>query len=193
MRPPVKSSGGGDAASPTRGTVPHDPKPTTPAAGRGKFNPAGGFLTNNQKASLAVIAAQAFEEQSRLGLIDDGVTKDEWRRAEQLATTGVASLTETRNGDFLKLRAHFLLLSGRDSDAFIDHLAAEADATGTAQKIHRLKMECARHDFDFPGYPATICKRQFKCTLDAATPEQLDALRNTVSARGRSRARTSQD
>jgi len=79
---------------------------------------SGSKMHPNEVKRLAIEAKDAYRLQLSLGNIEDGLSEDDWRRKEVLDCVGKAGLSACSSADFDKLFAHFLLLSGKDADAF---------------------------------------------------------------------------
>lgn len=130
------------------------------------------------------------------GLVDACIRSDNkafnaWRRAEQKRIMGQESLTQAiSERDYLRLRAHFEDLSGRSGAALMT-LLKHADEAQLCE-LFLLEQACAEARVDFPDYPTTICRRQYKCSLEAASCDQLRRLLFTVRKRGFSKKRKPQ-
>lgn len=86
-----------------------------------KFDSGHGTISKGEITPLAIEAKYAFDFQSKLGNVPDGMTFEDWRRAEVLALTGrngLSKLDGGKNGHFLQVLGHFQSLSDRDAKAF---------------------------------------------------------------------------
>ncbi len=111
-------------STPTPRRTGQPPTAPRPPAARTALS-SGKPLSNSQKAAISQTARQAFDVQDRAGLVEgfgcDAKRFESWRRAEQLAATGIASLRESGNNHYRPLIAHFLTLAGRDDVAFAQY------------------------------------------------------------------------
>jgi hypothetical protein len=136
----------------------------------------GGALSKAQKATLCILAREAYD---RVG-IHTGDDLAEWRHAEQTAAVGKASLCDCVQDDFLPLKAHFLNLCGESGRAMNAHIRHQSEDKRVA--MHKLEASCRERGLEM-GYPAAICRTQYKCTLDEASAPQLWRLVYTVRNR----------
>lgn len=136
--------------------------------------PRGGPLDNGQKANLCILAKEAF------ALAFTDLDLESWRRSEQVAAVGKASLRDCVQADFLPLQAHFLRLGGEEGDATRTENRALAEPKRVA--MAKLRAECAAREMAL-SYPAAICARQFKCRLEEASAGQIWKLVFTVRNR----------
>ncbi len=147
-------------------------------------------LSKKQKAEICILARKAWDAGAGLdwkGGINEGVSNTAlfraWRREQQQSACGMASLTTClQDADFPRLMAHFSTLAGEHDQAgyWLERLLED----GRNRTLHILKRECSRFDLAWPGYPGSICRRQYKCGLGAASEKQLWALVYTVRNRG---------
>lgn len=148
------------------------------------------YLTNLQKAAIARLARTAWERQSldtqRQWAQEHGSFNkafNAWRKVQQFTAVGVESLTEALSErDYLRLRAHFQDLAG-DSGRALHTLLKHADEA-QLRDLYLLEQACCDAGLSFPGYPAAICRQQFRCSLEAASSGQLRKLLFTVRNRG---------
>ena len=79
----------------------------------------GGFLVKPHQVKAMILAARrAYSEQAKLGLVDDGVDFDAWRRATLHDVVGAAAPSSFRavtQRDYARVVAYFLELAGEDS------------------------------------------------------------------------------
>ncbi|WP_309400200.1 hypothetical protein [Cerasicoccus maritimus] len=150
------------------------------------------LLSNTQKMRICQAARRAWDSnESRR---DDWLERNPelskskifelWRQLEQQQCIGISSLTQAVSEEhYLRLLAHFQDLAGDSGDA-LKNLLRHADEE-QLQTLNNIKASCDERNLDFPGYPGAICRRQFKCALDAASPKQLWSLLFTVRNRRR--------
>lgn len=103
----------------------------------------------------------------------------EWRREQSLKAAGVR-ISAAKQSDYAALRAHFLDLLRQYTRAFQTLVDAEKNKARIA--LFHLKKACAERDLHL-DYPASICRRQFKCALEDASPKQLWCLVFTIHNR----------
>lgn len=145
---------------------------------------AGGMLTNRQKAMLVLLAKDAWSM-----LPDPRPSFDAWRVEQAYRACG-ARISTAFQRHFLKLRAHFRDLAGNVRGAFADHLRSGTEPARLA--LHHLRKSCAEAGVDYPEYPRSIARVQFRAgSLEDLTEHQLWCLVYTVRARGRGRKKTS--
>lgn len=141
---------------------------------RNNYPRAGTLLDNTQKARICILAREAFEKmESFLPFAD-------WRQMEQQNAVGKDSLRDCTQADYLSLVAHFEKLKGEDGRAVQAHLRSQVKDQALA--LFKLKEACRERALDL-AYPAAICRRQFKCTLEEASPNQLWNLLFTIKNR----------
>ncbi len=153
---------------------------------------------------LAGLAWQAEIRRGRITVSKNLVKSkqlEDWRREQQLAACGVASLCAATQQHYRALRAHFNNLLGTPAGAarsFRDTMrtgpvtdSAPGGDTHEARELwrHNLDKAIAAHSADgvTTAYMESICKSEFKVPLAAATPYQLKCLTNTAWSRGRSK------
>lgn len=168
--------------------------PTPPAVGgegavsaEPRIDPprAAGALSARQKTRLALAAKAAYERHLKLGLVDEGVTSDAWRRAECLAATGgrVGGLREAAQRDYRQLRGHFANLNGDGATAIDDAIHGDPAEADRDQAWAILARECRKRGHSFPAYPASICRQKYKRPIGEASTRQLWSLIYTVRNR----------
>lgn len=138
-------------------------------------------LSKHQRQTLARLARRAWQAAG------GGQPFDAWRHEQSRRACG-RRISEATQPDFLPLRAHFLNLEGDAVRAFRDHMRAADEPRLLA--LHKLRRECAARSLSL-GYPAAICRRQYRCHIDDASPKQLWQLVFTVRSR-RKAARSAQ-
>lgn len=108
------------------------------------MNPKWHFtpLSNDQKARLSILAKEAWIIAQRRGAVDDGVTFDVWRYAQQKEACGVESLKEANQSHFLAVRGKWFTIIGNLEQAFYDFLNAGNELA--RQLKWRLAGEVAR-------------------------------------------------
>jgi len=130
-------------------------------------------LDRHQRQSLAMLARKAWLKWGR------GEAFDTWRHEQCIKAVG-RRITEAGQRDFLPLRAHFLDLTGRPEVALNVLLQAESEPYRIA--LHRLQIECQKRRLPI-AYPEAICRRQYRCGLSEASPQQIWRLVFTVRNR----------
>ncbi|MDD3885376.1 MAG: hypothetical protein PHI35_00710 [Victivallaceae bacterium] len=143
-----------------------------------------GPLTREQKARLMILAREAFEKHcAETGERFTAAGLETWRRAEQVKACGKASLRASSQMDFLPLKAHFLNLLGDSGNAL--NLLLHQQTEPARQARFKLEEACEERGLAM-SYPAAICKRQYRCSLDEANAKQLWHLVFTVRNRRKS-------
>lgn len=154
------------------------------------------LLTNEQKATVCQLAREAWDAHPEIrdALLEAnphlGKTEifQAWRRVEQGRAVGRQSLTQcTSEGDFLKLCAHFRAMIPGQEQRAARTLARHAIEPRLVA-LHKLRQACERAGVDL-GYPAKICRTQYRCSLDQASEKQLWRLVYTVKNRGTAKRR----
>jgi len=105
-------------------------------------------LTATQKRELCILARKAYARARATGdavnPIDDGMCESRafevWRRLQQVAAVGQASLRCCINNDYLPLKAHFLALAGAARQA--REVAAKHVTEPRQWARARLRREC---------------------------------------------------
>lgn len=141
-----------------------------------------GLLSNEQKATICILAQQAAEKCGVTGWRE----VDAWRKREQLQQFGLPTLTAATQAQFADLKAHFQALAGDLAGAYQTTRHGEANPKRQARFL--LNRALARAKLG-SGYAAAICKNQFHCTLDDASEKQLKCLLYTVNNRANARRR----
>lgn len=136
-------------------------------------------LTRRQKMELCVAARAAHR---RMG---GGAPADVWRRAEAVKAAG-CRVSEATQNEYLRLLAHFQDLAGDSGRALETELRSAEEPRRVA--LRKLRLECAARGLSM-GYPEAICRRQYKCGLDEAAPNQLWRLVFTVRNRRKKAAK----
>lgn len=126
-------------------------------------------LSKKQKAGICAMATRAFARVHGRRPANSAEL-EEWRRGEQRAATGHASLTTCTQAHYNGLLARFAHLAGEDGVAMKRHVR---DAT-SAQRVamHKLCEACEERGLAL-SWPASICRSKFKCGLDEANSKQL--------------------
>ena len=78
----------------------------------------GAVVKPHQVKAMILAARRAYLEQAKLGLVDDGVGFDDWRRATLHDVVGAAAPSSFRavtQRDYARVVAYFLELAGEDS------------------------------------------------------------------------------
>jgi hypothetical protein len=135
------------------------------------------FLTNDQKATIARLAKQAYDAwDGREAFEDANPTFSRskcfecWRRVEQGKAVGMQSLTQCTNDDFLPLIAHFQNFKGEGAAAMKTLLRhAEGPRITIFFKIQQALAERGLDE----AWVAKICRCKFKCALGDASEKQL--------------------
>jgi hypothetical protein len=156
-------------------------------------------LSKKQKADLCILARRAWNAGAGEGWRGD-LNADcsetalfrAWRRSQQHEACGLHSLTTClQESDYPLLMAHFAaMIHGNDAQAgyWLERLAED----GRNRVLYILKREAGKAGLSWPSYPASICRRQYKCGLGAATERQLwclvYTLRNRATAKRRREA-----
>lgn len=115
-------------------------------------------LSNHQKSIIAQTAKDAYDTQSKHGLVDDGQSLEEWRHKQQIEAVGIASLRECRQSHYLPLLGHFNALAGKTGISTFKQLTAPADDPDRQAVTQALRTELARFaqlpdDHDKPTGP----------------------------------------
>ena len=131
-------------------------------------------LKRGQKANLSMLAAEGFKHQKVMGC-----TLEEWRHEMAVQACGYR-ISEARQEHWSDLRAAFLDLAGQPEKAYRTHVRSVDNKRRVA--LYKLEQECAARGLDV-SYPATICRRQFRLSLEEASAKQLWCLVFTVRNR----------
>jgi hypothetical protein len=135
---------------------------------RNSYPRSGGLLSNEQKASICIVAREAAEKLFAIG-IHEGALR-EWRREQQRLAVGKDSLRDCVQSDYLKLLGHFQNLAGHAGRAVKTNMRDAVQGKKIA--LHKLETECERRGLDL-SYPGKICRNKFKRALDEANARQL--------------------
>jgi hypothetical protein len=134
-------------------------------------------LDRGQKSALVILAKQAWE---RVRLVNDDVGDFEsWRQQESLKAAGVR-ISDALVKHFSILKRHFADLAGQAGKAFNSAMREGTEDKRIAR--HKLEEACEERGLQL-SYPAAICRRQFKRSLDDASAKQLWCLVFTVRNR----------
>ena len=107
-----------------------------------------GPLTQHQTRALVLLARRAYALQRKCGLVDEGVSFDEWRRAAVAdAAPGRAGLTKLTQADFRPVRDWLRRLAGAGSEGSAAKLRA-ADELARAEWALARAAERAAPFFD---------------------------------------------
>lgn len=140
---------------------------------------AGALLDAGQKAHLCIMAREAFERvHGRAPHDTHELTK--WRREQQQRATGLVSLTDADQRHWPALQACFLDLKGESGRAF--NVLVQPDLKEQRKALAVLQTNCRERGLPM-SYPEAICRKQYKCTLEEASPKQLWRLVFTVRNR----------
>ncbi len=135
-------------------------------------------LTNEQKAAICILAAEAWEQAGRPYYDDQPgdlpafmrLTKTDalelWRHEQQQEACGQRHLVACTQRDYLALRGHFRHLLGRDVDAMRDFIRQET--RDNAYALAKLKHECraAEDVIERPlDYVESIARRRYRTAI----------------------------
>ena len=151
---------------------------------------ADGLLTPEEITRLVLLAKDAWQPLTGAGAIDEDF--DAWRHREVLKAVRRNGLRDATHRDYKALRAHFLALAGKSVRAFKAAEKAAPEVADAEQARWLLQQACREFSGAWPGYPAAICARQYRCALAEATPRQLAQLAQllfTIRNRGRAKRR----
>lgn len=140
--------------------------------------PDGGWkpLTNNQKARLSILARQAAVLH---GLSLKKVDLDAWRQEESIKACG-RRISEAIQDDWANLKSAFEDLAGNPVAAFKTQLRDGDNKRRVA--MHKLAEALRKKELPL-SYAESICRPQFKCSLDEASAKQLWCLFYTINGR----------
>jgi hypothetical protein len=144
-------------------------------------------LSNEQKGILCRLAREAYDAWSGRDAFEECNPElsrskcfEAWRRVEQGKAVGIQRLTECTQDHFLPLRAHFKAMLGNGAGALQDQLRSQEEPRIRARwKLQQALDERGLNE----AYAASICQRQFRCSLGDASEKQLWALFFTVTNR----------
>lgn len=172
------------------------------ACDRAVSGAATASLTNDQKAAICILAAEAWGRAGRPYYDDQPsdlpeclrITKAEaldlWRHEEQMKACGKRHLTACMQDDYLALRAHFRALTGRMRGAARDAIEHEVGDRGLALK--KLEKECALalDSIERPwDYVCGISRRKYKALPHDLGRKQIWSLIITLRSRAAKRRR----
>ena len=106
----------------------------------------GGVVKPNQVKAMILAARRAFKVQSELGLVDDGVGFDAWRRATLHDVTGgdaPESFRTVTQRDYAAVLAYFGELAGEVPSVECEVLGAECEVLGAGCKVQGAR--CGAH------------------------------------------------
>lgn len=141
-----------------------------------------GLLSNEQKASICMLAQQAAERCGVTGWRE----VEAWRRDEQRKQWGLESLTAATQDQYPDIKAHFQALAGDLAGAYKTTRRGQDNPRRVARWHLNKALAAAKLS---KAYAQAICKTQYRCTLDEATRDQLWRLVYTVKNRGNARKR----
>lgn len=106
-----------------------------------------------------------------------------WRRdqIEKVCGAGVRSYKLVTQDQYRLLLTHLQNLAGDAAAAA--HSLRKSAGEGRRRALWLLRKNCQERGLAYPNYPESICRRQYKCTLDDAGEKQLMRLVYTVRAR----------
>lgn len=154
-------------------------------------------LTNHQKAEISRVARIGWNRAKELELTTE--KEADWRGREAVEATTVTLENETLPGrrvsaayddDYETLMAHFHNLAGNGAEALKWALQAS-----TAKKRRALfALDVALKSAKLSRvYASTLCRDFWNCTLDQATPDQLQKVIITVRTRARQHKKAAQE
>jgi hypothetical protein len=76
------------------------------------------LLSREETINLVLQAQEAFNYQRASGNLDPATNPNEWRRDQVMAAVGKAGVSKIARPDWRTVKAHFLILSGREDEAF---------------------------------------------------------------------------
>lgn len=168
-------------------------RPSAGKPGRGKAqrnveprHTASSALNAEERQELGMVAKQAWEA---CGAKAAGIPADEWRHEQvAIATQGKAArVSDLRRGMFRDVLAHFLLIKGDTARAFRTAQRSGQDMADRDLALHKLREACEEGGMAYPDYPAAICDRQFKSTLDELETGRIWFLFYTCTRRARAK------
>ena len=111
----------------------------------------GAVVKPHQVKAMILAARRAYSEQAKLGLVDDGVGFDAWRRATLHDVVGAAAPSSFRavtQRDYARVVAYFLELAG---DGGIAAAAQDKTADERRRALWALNLEEGRLEDFFGG------------------------------------------
>ncbi|MEM9282098.1 MAG: hypothetical protein AAGA96_09745 [Verrucomicrobiota bacterium] len=157
--------------------------PESTGTTKAKVHRANAGLSKLQKGKICIVAREAFDRQVYAGVVEGGTDFNDWRHVEQFEAAGVSSLREAEQRHFNLILGHFLVLAGQEGEAFTRLMRGGGTSEDKRLALQKLKDACVLAEVNFPGYPATICKAQFKKSLFDADAGQLWCLHHTIMKR----------
>jgi hypothetical protein len=147
---------------------------------------ATGLLTAPERQRLAHVARVAFD---RCGAGKAGISFDEWRHEQvEIATDGRATgITSLTRGQYREVQAHFLAIAGDAVKAFRSGQRAGQSHADRDLAFRKLREACESGELDYPSYPEAICRKQFRCDLDALETGKVWFLFYTCTRRARAK------
>ena len=143
-------------------------------------------LSNDQKFKLSALARRAFNRELALArgrgekLAD--LNESEFRHRHVALACGKLGLRCCSQDDYGAVKAHFQDLLGESGKAMNTLVYAEGNSRRIAE--YKLVQACRRSGLTL-AYAASICRNQFKCSLEEATEKQIWCLTFTMNNRGR--------
>lgn len=132
-------------------------------------------LSNKQKGTLSTFSRTAWLRDKALGLTD--LSEDKYRANEALECHG-KRISQSRNGDYLRLLVHFANLAGDTKTAMDAAQKMQTEAHTSA--MWRLGEALAKHPSYSMATARELCFDAYKITLEKATPEQIDKVTMTI-------------
>ena len=151
----------------------------------------GAVVKPHQVKAMILAARRAYLEQARLGLVDDGVGFDAWRRAALHDVVGAAAPTSFRavtQRDYARVVAYFLELAGEDSKR-----TTTSGADERRRALWALNLEEGRLEDHFGGregarrYADALFGKIHRTDRYAATARQVWAVIFTLRKRAATR------
>lgn len=153
----------------------------------------GAVVKPHQVKAMILAARRAYSEQAKLGLVDDGVDFDAWRRATLHDVVGVSAPSSFRavtQRDYVAVMRYFWELGG---DGGMDDAAREKAADERRRALWALTLEEGRLEDCFGGreeaarYADALFAKIHETSRLAATARQIWAviftLRNRAAVR----------
>jgi len=133
---------------------------------------AGAPLTNKQKRVIAMLARKAWEHYGRPGATTGNATAafEAWRHMQDGEACGKQSLRAAVNGDYLALKAHYLMILGQTERA--ETLQARSACEPERWARAKLRQEC-REVADVIERPLAYVASIARCKFKTADLESL--------------------
>jgi hypothetical protein len=141
-------------------------------------------LTREQKARLSMLAREAFLFQKV-----QGMDRDEWRQEIAIRACG-CRISEATQAHWADLKSAFQDLAGKPEKAFQTQMREGDNKRRVA--LYKLTGALAERGLQ-PAYAATICRAQFKCSLEEASAKQIWCLFYTVTNRRKTARQKTED